>query len=941
MTFRFELLGNRPPGPSKASGENLLSPEDRFNRSLEIKLRRWTSLTIIFTLVLISLMGYLAWQSTRRGEASELWVVHTLSVDEVLESGLSHAIATETQARGFAATGMATFLSEKKDQQEELARDVAEVRHLTSDNASQQQRMDVLESRVNAINQSEKNLDDERLRTGKGPSNQELLFERRLLDAVRLSFAEMRREEARLLAQRVATTEQTVRMTRTTILSGTLLAIFSLTIAESLILFQLNRSVRIQKRLRAEELGSAESRRAEGVARETSRYARSLIEASLDPLVTISRNGKITDVNEAAIKVTGTSRESLIGSDFSDFYTDPESARHAYEQAFAEGAVKDYPLSIRDAEGNVTDVLYNASVFRDEAGQVQGVFASARDITERKRAEAALRESEERFRLLVDPVKEYAIYMLDPEGHVVTWNAGAERCKGYTAAEVMSRHVSMFFLPEDAEAGLPAKELATAEREGRFETEGWRKRKDGTKFWALVTLTATYRQDGTLRGFAKVTRDLTVQKKAEDALLTLNAQLERYRIFVENIDEYAIYTLDPEGMITSWGTGAQKVSGAGADKVMGRHYSMFFPPNQVLAGVPQKELAEAARSGRFMTDAWMASPDGKRKWSSGVLNAVRDESGTLTGFIRVARDMTKQKLLEEEMERLKADLEIRVEERTKQLESTVVELRHKNEEVEAFVYIVSHDLRAPLVNLMGFARELQADCARLKTLVEPCVLSEVQRAEVSGILNSDLPSSVHFISQSSVKFERLIDSLLMLSRHGRQIYRIVDLNVGEVVAEAVATFRQQITEAGATVDVGYLPSVKGDLTSLGQVFSNLIGNSLKYRSPDRPLKLEIGGRVEDGTVNYWVRDNGLGIPETGKARLFQVFQRFHPQQAQGEGMGLAIAHRIVERHGGRIWAESREGEGTTFRFSLPGNGVLSIPGSGENIMQEAIVHGSS
>jgi light-regulated signal transduction histidine kinase (bacteriophytochrome) len=192
-----------------------------------------------------------------------------------------------------------------------------------------------------------------------------------------------------------------------------------------------------------------------------------------------------------------------------------------------------------------------------------------------------------------------------------------------------------------------------------------------------------------------------------------------------------------------------------------------------------------------------------------------------------------------------------------------------------------------------------------------------------------------------VKFERLIDSLLMLSRHGRQIYRIVDLNVGEVVAEAVATFRQQITEAGATVDVGYLPSVKGDLTSLGQVFSNLIGNSLKYRSPDRPLKLEIGGRVEDGTVNYWVRDNGLGIPETGKARLFQVFQRFHPQQAQGEGMGLAIAHRIVERHGGRIWAESREGEGTTFRFSLPRNGVLSIPGSGENIMQEAIVHGSS
>ena len=140
--------------------------------------------------------------------------------------------------------------------------------------------------------------------------------------------------------------------------------------------------------------------------------------------------------------------------------------------------------------------------------------------------------------------------------------------------------------------------------------------------------------------------------------------------------------------------------------------------------------------------------------------------------------------------------------------------------------------------------------------------------------------------------------------------------------------------------VGYLPSVNADMTALGQVFSNLIGNSLKYRSPERPLQVEIGGQLEDGLVHYWVRDNGLGIPETSKARLFQVFQRFHPQRAQGDGMGLAIVHRIVERHGGKIWAESREGEGTTFRFSLPGNGVSSIPGSDENVIEEAVVHGS-
>jgi PAS domain S-box-containing protein len=661
--------------------------------------------------------------------------------------------------------------------------------------------------------------------------------------------------------------------------------------------------------------------------------------------------GRILTWNEGSRRIHGMTASEAVGKNYSIFFTLEEAANGQSKRWLEEAARAGYYHATGWRVGRPGALIWaeiEFSAIRDSSGQLTGFTRVLHDMTAHKQAEDALRqanreliESEERFRLLVDPVKEYAIYMLDPQGCVVTWNAGAERCKGYAAAEVIGRHVSMFFLPEDAEAGLPARELATAEREGRFETEGWRLRKDGTRFWALVTVTATYRQDGTLRGFAKVTRDLTVQKQAEDALRSLNAQLERYRIFVENIDEYAIYTLDTDGMITSWGTGAQKVSGAGPEEVMGRHYSMFFPPADVLARAPQKEMAEAARSGRYMTDAWMVTPDGERKWSSGVLTAVRNEGGKLTGFIRVARDMTKQKRLEESLERLKADLEIRVEERTRQLESTMVELRYKNQEVEAFVYIVSHDLRAPLVNLMGFARELDGSCASLKSLVEACDLPKAQSGAVFDILDEDMPSAMHFISQSALKFERLIDALLILSRHGRQVYRIVDLDVGEVVANAVATFQQQITEAGAEVKVGGLPSVKADMTALGQVFSNLIGNSLKYRSPERSLKLEVGGAIEEGVVHYWVRDNGLGIAEVSKSRLFQVFQRFHPQQAQGEGMGLAIAHRIVERHGGRIWAESREGEGTTFHFSLPGNRESIIPGLEEDVIQEVNVHGSN
>jgi light-regulated signal transduction histidine kinase (bacteriophytochrome) len=270
---------------------------------------------------------------------------------------------------------------------------------------------------------------------------------------------------------------------------------------------------------------------------------------------------------------------------------------------------------------------------------------------------------------------------------------------------------------------------------------------------------------------------------------------------------------------------------------------------------------------------------------------------------------------------LPAELEIQVAERTRQLESTVAELRRKNEEVEAFVYIVSHDLRAPLVNVQGVARELLTSCESLKSILLACSLPDRERDAIREILDEDIAGALRFISASSSKFERLIDALLGLSRQGRQVYQIAPIDVRELVANTVATLQQLITEAGATVTLGSLPPVMADMTALGQVFANLIGNSLKYRSPHRPLEVEVGGENDGAMVRYWVRDNGIGIPEIGKSRLFQVFQRLHPALAAGEGMGLAIAHRVVERHGGKVWAESQEGQGSTFFFSLPAKPV--------------------
>jgi hypothetical protein len=528
-----------------------------------------------------------------------------------------------------------------------------------------------------------------------------------------------------------------------------------------------------------------------------------------------------------------------------------------------------------------------------------------------------LLESENWFRLLVESVTDYAIYMLDPEGRVVTWNVGAERSKGYKAEEILGRNYSIFFLPEDAKSGLPADELAAAALLGRYETEAWRVRKDGTKFWALITLTVVRDPKGELRGFAKVTRDLSAQKAAEEALRSRNAQLERYRLIVGSVADYVIFTLDAEGRIDSWSDGARNVLGYTAEEALGREYSMVIIPAEIEAGEPRREMEEAARTGHCTTESWRVRRNGSLFWASGALTAVRDEAGKLTGYIRVARDMTEQKCLEESLTKLTTELEARVVERTRELEITVEELQRKNQEVEAFVYIVSHDLRAPLVNVQGFVRELEESCKRLKEVLQTCPNWELCWPGVSPILNEEMGGALHYISASAAKFERLIDALLGLSRQGRQIYHLTRVNVWDLATNAVATFQQAIIEAGAEVEVGSLPSVTADATALGQVFSNLIGNCLKYRSPDRPLKIAVGGQVEEGVVHYWVRDNGLGIPEYGKTKLFQVFQRFHSRQAEGEGMGLAIAHRIVERHGGRIWAESQEGQGTTFHFYLP------------------------
>ncbi|RYE72075.1 MAG: PAS domain-containing sensor histidine kinase, partial [Oxalobacteraceae bacterium] len=261
--------------------------------------------------------------------------------------------------------------------------------------------------------------------------------------------------------------------------------------------------------------------------------------------------------------------------------------------------------------------------------------------------------AERRFELLVSGISDYAIYMLSPEGIVSSWNAGAERFKGYAADEIIGQHFSRFYTPEDQATGLPAQALQTALREGKFESEGWRVRKDGTRFWTSVVIDSIYDTNGEHIGFAKVTRDVTEQRQAQQAL---HESEQRFRMLVQGVTDYAIYMLSPAGEVTNWNAGAQRIKGYTAEEVVGTSFARFHTPEDREAGLPQVALATAAKEGRFEREGWRMRKDGSKFWAHVIIDAIYHEDGTLAGFAKITRDITEKKEAAEALERANAVL---------------------------------------------------------------------------------------------------------------------------------------------------------------------------------------------------------------------------------------------------------------------------------------------
>jgi PAS domain S-box-containing protein len=375
---------------------------------------------------------------------------------------------------------------------------------------------------------------------------------------------------------------------------------------------------------------------------------RLLVESVVDyAIFMLDAEGHVTTWNIGAEKIKGYTADEIIGQHFSKFFTreDIEGGKpeRELELAIRQGRFEDENWRVRkDGTRFWANVVITA--LRDEGGKLRGFGKVTRDLTARRAVEEELRRAEQRFHQLIDAVIDYAIFLLDPSGRVATWNSGAHRLKGYAADEIIGKEFSNFYTPEDRAAGKPARILEAVRRDGRYEDEGWRVRKDGSRFWANVVITSLRGDGGELLGFAKVTRDLTERRRAEEEL---RRSEERFRLLVENAGDYAIYMLDAEGHVTTWNRGAERMKGYAAPEVMGKSFSMFFPDEDVATGKPARELVVAKRQGRFEDEGWRVRKDGTRFWVHAVLTALRNVHGDLVGYAKITRDLTTKKATEE------------------------------------------------------------------------------------------------------------------------------------------------------------------------------------------------------------------------------------------------------------------------------------------------------
>ncbi len=487
----------------------------------------------------------------------------------------------------------------------------------------------------------------------------------------------------------------------------------------------------------------------------------------------------------------------------------------------------------------------------------------------------------DRFQLFVEAVQDYGIFMLDATGVVVSWNKGAERIKGYRAEEVIGRHFSVFYPEEVRATHWPEQELKLAVASGKYEEEGWRVRKDGSRFWASVVITPLFDASGSLTGFGKVTRDLSERKALEE---NLRQSEERNRLLIDGVRDYAIYMLDPDGRVMSWNRGAQLIKGYAAHEVLGQHYGMFFRKQDRAEGLPAWQLQRALLHGRTQEEGWRIRKDGSSFWANIVLTPVYKDEKTLVGFAKVTRDMTERAKLHE--------------------------LEHSLQRMNEFLAMLGHELRNPLASMRN---------------VTTVLLHALSR-------NSALANSGKILDRQLAHLTKLLDGLLDAGRltSGKMTIRPTMVSFTSILSQAVEAIWPSIHDKGQVLE----QRVEGDIwvnadeVRLVQVLQNLLANSTKFTNPHGAIKVHAA--VVDGELKVKISDNGRGMEPSTIDNLFVMFAQgndINKEVHSGLGIGLALARAVVEMHGGSITGSSDGlGMGSTFSLSLPGAQVKDTPG---------------
>ncbi len=522
------------------------------------------------------------------------------------------------------------------------------------------------------------------------------------------------------------------------------------------------------------------------------------------------------------------------------------------------------------------------------------VFQVRRETTLASR----LREAEARAKLAVDSVSDYAIFTLDKRGFVTSWNAGAERIKAYRPDEILGQHFSRFYPPDEIELGTPQRLLDRAAAEGKVESEGWRLRKDGTRFWAHVVITALRNKVGALRGFGKITRDLTISKLTDDALQYSEA---RFRA-IFNQAAVGICEVSPEGRWLRANPRLCEIVGYPLDELLRMNIrECTFPEDLEATSLHSTKLLASPGQSHSLEKRYLRK-DGTIVWtslSSVLVEAPGDEPDYIVGIVE---DISARKHAEMEASELRARLEQRVEQRT-------AELAEANKRLESFTYSVSHDLRTPLRAISGFAQILA-------------------RRHRDG-LSDEGRHYMDNIVRASAQMGRLIEDLLNYSRLGRQAISMRAVGLQAIIGDIARTLQPKVSDTGAVLRIGPLPETLGDPTLLTQVFLNLLENALTYRRAGVAPLIEVSARTEGADVVVCVSDNGIGIDAAHFELIFGIFQRLHSEdEYPGTGIGLATVKQAAEMLGGNVWVESQPGTGSRFYVRLKAAGTAEAGDQG-------------